>query len=329
MMRQILGIGNALVDVMTMIDDDIILKKFALPKGSMQLVDKAKSELVKSGTVHCRRSLASGGSAANTIHGLAMLGVKTGFIGSIGKDEMGDFFENDMRNAGIETMLSRRESVTGTAVALISTDSERTFATHLGAAVELDVSNLNPTDFNSYDILYLEGYLINNKPLVEAACRIAKERGMMIALDLASYNVVEVMLMDFQEIIGKYVDLVFANEEEARAFSGVETNMALDHISKSCEVAVVKVGSEGSWIKRYDEIIKISSDKVRVRDTTGAGDLYASGFLYGYSTGLDLEKCGQIGSLMAGKVIEIVGARMDKSKFEEIKTKIERIINSD
>ena len=122
------------------------------------------------------RSLASGGSAANTIHGLAMLGVETGFIGSIGKDELGDFFENDMKNAGINTILSRRNSVTGTAVALISPDSERTFATHLGAAVELEAADLNPEDFKGYDILYLEGYLIYNKPLVEAACRIAKEK---------------------------------------------------------------------------------------------------------------------------------------------------------
>jgi len=328
-MKKILGIGNALVDVMTLINDDSILEKFGLPKGSMQLVEKEKSEMIKAETVHFNRSLASGGSAANTIHGLAMLGVKTGFIGSIGTDDLGDFFENDMKNAGIETVLSRRNSVTGTAVALISPDSERTFATHLGAAVELTAADLDMEIFNGYDILYLEGYLIFDKPLVETACRIAKQKKMKIALDLASYNVVDAKLADFKEIIEKYVDIVFANEEEARSFTGLEQNESLDHFSQYCEVAVLKVGGEGSWIKRGVEIIKIATDKVSVKDTTGAGDLYASGFLYGYAQELDIVKCGLLGSLMAGKVIEIVGARMEESKFNEIKEAAKMIIESE
>src|SRR5665647_12588 len=143
-MMQILGIGNALVDVMTLIDNDNILEKFSLPKGSMQLVDGEISALIKSGTTNFKRSLASGGSAANTIHGLSMLGVNTGFIGSVGKDDTGDFFEDDMKKAGAKTFLTRRNSPTGTAVALISPDSERTFATYLGAAVELNPGDLDP-----------------------------------------------------------------------------------------------------------------------------------------------------------------------------------------
>lgn len=325
-MKQILGIGNALVDVMTMINDDSVLEKFTLPKGSMQLVDKAKSEMVKSETVNFNRNLTSGGSAANTIHGLAMLGVNTGFIGSIGKDELGDFFENDMKNAGINTMLSRRNSVTGTAVALISPDSERTFATYLGAAVELEATDLDPEYFTGYDILYLEGYLIFNKSLVETACRIAKEKKMKIALDLASYNVVEYKLADFKEIVEKYIDIVFANEEEARSFTGMGPEDALNSISQFCEVTVIKVGSEGSWIKRGDEIIKVRAHPVNCKDTTGAGDLYASGFLYGYSKNFDLEKCGLLGSLTAGKVIEIVGARMDEDRWDDIKRSIDKFI---
>jgi sugar/nucleoside kinase (ribokinase family) len=328
-MKQILGIGNALVDVMTIINDDNILDKFTLPKGSMQLVDKEKSELVKSETMEMKRSLASGGSAANTIHGLAMLGVKTGFIGSIGKDEMGDFFENDMKNAGINTILSRRNSMTGTALALISPDSERTFATYLGAAVELEANDLDPGNFKGYNILYLEGYLIFNKVLVEKACNIAKKQKMKIALDLASYNVVDAKLDDFKEITEKYVDIVFANEEETRSFTGMKPEDALNFISQFCEVAVIKVGREGSWIKGGDEIIKVGPHPVNCKDTTGAGDLYASGFLYGYSRNFDLEKCGFIGSLVAGKVIEIIGARMDEDKWDEIKNEIEDYLDSE
>jgi len=321
-MKKILGIGNALVDVITILNDDHILEKFSLPKGSMQLVDKSVSELLKTETENLDKSIASGGSAANTIHGLAKLGVETEFIGSTGKDEFGKFFENDMRNAGIKTILSRRNSVTGTAITLISTDSERTFATHLGAAVELEADDLEPTYFKGYDILYLEGYLISNKPLVNEACRIAKNENMKIALDLASYNVVESNLTDFEEIIDKYVDILFANEEEAKAYTGMNPEKALDAISKICEVAVIKVGSEGSWIKKGNEIIKIGTIRVNLKDTTGAGDLYAAGFLYGYSQNKNLELCGQYGSLIAGKVIEIPGARMDNNTWNEIKTLI-------
>lgn len=328
-MKQIIGIGNALVDVVTLIDNDNILEKFNLPKGSMQLVDSAKSEAVKNGTKNFKISLASGGSAANTIHGLAMLGAQTGFIGSIGKDELGDFFENDMKKAGIKTILSRRDSVTGTAVALISPDSERTFATHLGAAVELSSDDLVPGNFEGYDILYMEGYLIINRPLVEKACLLAKEKNIKIALDLSSYNVVDAKLADFKEIIEKYIDIVFANEEEARSFTGLDATEALKQISKFCEVAIIKVGSEGSWVKRGEEIIKIGTDKVNLKDTTGAGDLYASGFLFGYANGLDLAKCGLLGSLLAGKVIEIVGARMSESRFEEINATIKTFIEQE
>jgi len=326
-MKHILGIGNALVDVMTVIDNDNILRKFSLPKGSMQLVDNAKSQLVKTGTSGFERSLASGGSAANTIHGLAMLSTETGFIGSIGRDETGDFFENDMRKAGVNTMLFRRNSVTGTAVALISPDSERTFATHLGAAVELKADDLNQEHFRQYDILYLEGYLIYDRSLVEKACRLAKENKMQIAIDLASYNVVDSRIDDFKEIIRKYIDIVFANVEEARSYTGLDPEKALLKIADQCETAIVKMGKEGSLIKRREEIIKVGSLPVVSKDTTGAGDLYASGFLYGYANNLPLDKCGLIGALLAGNVIEIVGARINDEKWTEIRNKIASIIN--
>jgi sugar/nucleoside kinase (ribokinase family) len=324
-MKRILGIGNALVDVMTVIDNDKILGKFNLPKGSMQLVDDKKSALVKEGTKHFQRSLTSGGSAANTIHGISMLGGQAGFIGSIGKDETGDFFETDLKKSGVKTFLQRRKTVTGTAVALISPDSQRTFATHLGAAVELNAENLNPEDFDGYHILYLEGYLIINKKLTIEACKIAKSRKMKIAIDLASYNVVEANLDAFKEVINEYADIVFANEEEAKAFTGKGPKAALNIISRSCEIAIVKTGRKGSWIRRGDELIKIGVPSVKPVDTTGAGDMYAAGFLYGYARNLSLDQSGAIAAIAAGKVIEIVGARLGKEKWAEIKKSISEI----
>jgi sugar/nucleoside kinase (ribokinase family) len=325
-MKQILGIGNALVDVMTLIPDDSVLEKFGLPRGSMQLVDGDKSLVIKQGTSAYKRILSSGGSAANTIHGLAMLKTNAAFIGSVGNDETGDFFEKDMKSAGARTILFRRNSVTGTAVALISPDSERTFATHLGAAIELEKDDLNKEHFIPYNILYLEGYLINDKSLVEKACILAKENDMEIALDLASFNVVEAKLDDFKYILRKYVDIVFANEEEARAFTGLNPEMAIKELATQCRIAIVKAGKEGSLIMRGDEFIKVESLPVISKDTTGAGDLYAAGFLYGYANDLPLEKCGVLGTLLAGNVIETVGAKISDVKWENIRNQVSVII---
>ena len=326
-MKRILGIGNALVDVMTLVQGDYILQEFKLPKGSMQLVDREKSEGIKAATAIFPRTWSSGGSAANTIHGLAMLGADTGFIGSIGRDDTGDFFENDMKKAGVNTLLIRRNSPTGTAVALITQDSERTFATHLGAATELNSDDLNPLLFEGYDILYLEGYIINNFQLVEKACSIAHSKNMLVALDLASYNVVEEHKESFSKIVSEYVDILFANEQEALAFTGLDGEKALPSLSEISPTVILKIGAEGSWLKTADETFKISAYPVKCVDTTGAGDLYAAGFLYGYANGFPLEKCGILGSFLAGKVIEIIGARMDNNSFREIKSELDRILS--
>ncbi len=324
-MKRILGMGNALVDVVTMIDNDKLLEKFNLPKGSMQLVNTERSEIIMSGTKQFKRTFTSGGSAANTIHGLAMLGTYTGFIGSVGRDETGDFFENEMKLAGVNTLLLRRNNPTGTAVALITPDSERTFATCLGAAVELNAEDLHPGLFRDYDILYLEGYLINNLALVESACRMAKENDLTIALDLASYNVVEAYRKEFSGIVNEYVDILFANESEAKAFTGLPPLKALESLTGIAEVIIFKMGADGSWIKSGKDIIKIAAEPVSCKDTTGAGDLYAAGFLYGFANNLNPEKCGSLGSLMAGKVIEITGARMDEKRFADIRDIISKI----
>lgn len=327
-MKKILGIGNALVDVMTVLDDDKVLENFGLPKGSMQLVDGAKSAAIKTGTANCKRNMVSGGSAANTIHGLAMMGTETGFIGSVGRDFNGDFFDNDMKKAGVETILSRRDNVTGTSVAMISVDSERTMATHLGAAVELEASDLNKDDFKRFDILYLEGYLIINWELFATACTYARENNMKIAIDMASYNVVEANLERFNEVIDKYADIVFANEEEAKALTGMGPEQALDIIAGRCEIAVVKIGKDGSLIKRGDEKVRIGTLKVNSVDTTGAGDIYAGGFLHGYASDLSLEKCGIIGSVLAGNVIEKVGARIEDSRWPKVIGQVNAELNN-
>ena len=325
--KKVLGLGNALVDIMMQLDNETLLQEFGLPKGSMQLVDKTKSNEVIIGTKQLKSSLAAGGSAANTINGLAKLGASCGFIGKIGGDSFGKFFAKDMINSGIKPLLIQSKTETGRAVALISPDSERTFATYLGAAVELCANDLKAADFAGYDYLHIEGYLVQNHELIEKALHLAKKTRLLVSLDLASYNVVEENLAFLQEMSKKYVDILFANEEEARAFTGEsDPEKALEIIAEMVDIAIVKVGKKGSFIKSEGKKYTVGVIEASSKDTTGAGDLYAGGFLFGLLHSLSFEKAGQVGAILAGNVIEVVGAKMDESRWENIINEVKKIM---
>ncbi len=326
-MSKVLGMGNALVDILARMENDELLEKLNLPKGSMQLVDAETSLKVLSETNHLKKEQASGGSAANTIHGLSCLGVPTGFFGKVGKDELGSFFKNDMSANNIEPKLLESENASGKAVALISPDSERTFATHLGAAVELSADDVVKDLFHGYTYFHIEGYLVYNQPLIEKALQMAKESNMIVSLDLASYNVVEDNLEFLKDMVKKYVDILFANEEEAKAFTNKEHKEALEEMSKDCNIAVLKLGKEGSLIKHFETTFEVGVIPAQSIDTTGAGDLYAAGFLYGMVNFLSLDKCGEIGALLSGNVIEVVGPKMEDERWERIHKALEELKN--
>ncbi len=319
---KILGMGNALVDIMTLLQDDLILERFKLPKGSMTLVDKELSNFIHIETSGLKKVMASGGSAANTIHGLAHLGISAAFLGKTGGDEMGLFFKRDMETNGIRPILFPSLTDTGRAVALVSRNSERTFATYLGAAIEMSEADLSSDIFNGFDYFYIEGYLINNRKLIDKALRLAKKSKLKICLDLASYNIVEQYKEPLLEEIRRYVDVVFANEEEALALTGLEPEKALEELAEITEIAVVKTGSNGSLVRSGKISHHIPALNVNSIDTTGAGDLYAAGFLYGHAQGFGLEECGRIGTILAGNVIETLGAKMDDKIWEKIKVEI-------
>jgi len=324
-MAKIIAMGNALVDIMTMLENDEVLDNLNLPKGSMQLVDQETSSKVQKQTDNLNKSLASGGSAANTIRSLAILGAETGYLGKIGKDDMGKFFAQDMIKTGVKPSLIETDTPTGVAVALVSKDSEITFATCLGAAAELTPEDITPDIFEGYDILHVEGYLIFNNELIEKAMQTAKECGVTVSLDLASYNVVEANIDFLKYLVEKYVDILFANEEESKAFTGAEPEESLEMIAKVCDIAVVKVGEEGSFVKKG--LIKHQEGVIKVKpiDSTGAGDNYAAGFLYGIINNWDLSKCARAGAVLAGNVIEVIGATMDDNRWNNIKSEIDKL----
>ena len=318
MKKSVIGIGNALVDILTKVDNDNILNELNLPKGSMQLVDAVTSAKVGKAVERFENSMSPGGSAANTIHGIAKCGIPAGFIFSTGNDEIGKFFEDAMREVGVKPICFHSNTPSGTARAIISPDGERTFATHLGAAVELSAEILKKELFEGWDYCYIEGYLIANQQLVRKAIELAKQAGCKIAVDLASYNVVEAN-RDFLLEIMPQIDIVFANEEEAKSLTNSTPEESLEFIAKNCEIAVVKIGKRGSLIKRGDEKVQIVCNKVNVIDTTGAGDMYAAGFLAGLINGLNLEKCGELGSCLAENIIQVIGAKMGEDRWGDIR----------
>lgn len=324
-MAKVLGMGNALVDIITQISDDEVLKGFGLPKGSMTLVDLDTSNYIHSETAGMPKTKASGGSAANTIHGLAHLGVETGFVGSVGDDDLGKFFRKDMQVNKISPMLFRSMNETGRAIALISTDSERTFATYLGAAVELSTDDITHNIFENYDYFYIEGYLVQNRIMFEKSLRLASKANLKVCLDMASYNIVEDNREFFQDLIPKYVDILFANEEEIKTLMGKSPEEGAMALKDKIDTIVIKMGAEGSFCLENGKLVRIGVRPAHPLDTTGAGDLYAAGYIYGHMKGLSPETCGQMGAILSGRVIEQIGAKMDESTWETLRREIKSL----
>ncbi len=302
------------------LDSDATLQRFGLARGSMSLVDRGLQKEISKSVAGLPNTLSLGGSAANTIRAMARLGTSVGFIGKVGLDSTGDFFEQALENLGIAPVIFRGTEPSGRCLALVSPDGERTMVTYLGAALEMKAAEILPEIFKDYDCLYVEGYLVQDHALIESAIRTAKECGLKIAIDLASFNVVEENKEFLHRIVAEYVDILFANEDEAKAFTGEEEPVnALQKISEMCELSIVKIGTRGALIKRGSEVMHVGIMAAAKRvDTTGAGDFYAAGFMSGLCKGLSLRQCGTIGAIAAGKVIEVVGTTFGEDAWTDL-----------
>lgn len=320
-MDKIIGIGNALVDVLVRLEDDLLLSEVQLPKGGMQLIDENRQDLLSEWVKGLPSYQATGGSAGNTILALANLGAKPGFIGKIGNDEKGRFFADNCMLTGIDARLIHSERHTGVANTFVTPDGERTFGTCLGAAATMKAAEITPELFHGYSLLHIEGYLVQNHKLIESICRIAKAEGLRLSIDLASYNVVAEDLDFFRYLVREFINIVFANEEESSAFTnGKNTDEALYEIAEMCDVAVIKLGSKGSCAMRGDEKAFISANKVNVVDTTAAGDFFAGGFLYSFVKGRTLEECLRTGALLSEHVIQVMGTKLTDEVWRKIRS---------
>jgi len=266
------------------------------------------------------------GATANTITGLGQLGVSYAFIDKMKHDELNAAFATDLQANHVTPKLQHSTQPTGRATGFITPDSERTFATYLGAALELSPADLNAHLFSGWDIVHVEGYLVQNHSLVRRAVELARAAGCRVAIDLASYNVVEENLSFLKDLVSNGIDIVFANEEEAKAFTGQEGEAALEIIAGHCDIAVVKLGKKGALARRGEDIARTGIIPAKAIDTTGAGDLFAAGFLYGFVQGAHLEQCCRLGALTSGKVVEVLGAKMPPATWDLIRREAATIL---
>jgi sugar/nucleoside kinase (ribokinase family) len=266
-------------------------------------------------------TIVPGGSACNTIVGIGKLGGQARFVGKCGTDKWGRQYENDLEQQNVDTALLRSDSPTGRVLSIITPDAQRTMFTCLGASAETRPEEITARSFENAAVVHVEGYLLFNPDLIQASLDAAKEAGALISMDLASFTVVEQSLVLLEKLVADYVDILIANEDEARAFTGQsDEELALSALSAKANIAVLKVGPRGSHISNAGKSIHIQpmGDGTAL-DTTGAGDLWAAGFLFGLVNGYPLEKCGQLGSACGYEVCQVVGANIPDEGWERIR----------
>ena len=316
----VLGIGNAIVDVLSR-SDDAFLKDNELAKGSMSLIDEARAEALY--TKMGAGIEISGGSAANTIAGIASFGAKGAFIGKVRDDQLGKIFAHDIRSIGVEFTTDAATSGPQTArcLVLVTPDGERTMNTFLGASQNLNVDDINEDQVASAQVLYLEGYLWDPEQAKQAflkATKCAHNAGRQVALTLSDAFCVDRYRDEFQNLLRKDVDILFANEAEIMSlFKTSDFEDAVKLASEECKLAVLTRSEKGCVIIKGNECHEVPAIGIdEVVDTTGAGDLFAAGFLYGLSQDKPLPECGHLGALAANEIISHIGARPEVSLAE-------------
>ncbi len=316
----VLGIGNAIFDILAHVEDDFVVHE-KLAKGSMRLVDANEIARLYADLGQVVRI--SGGSAGNTVAGVASLAGKAAFIGKVAGDEFGDAYRHDMRGVGVafDTEALKDGAPTASRLGLVTPDGERTMNTFLGASTELGTGEIDAKLIAAANVTYLEGYLFDKpeaKQAFRAAADIASKAGRKTALTLSDAFCVDRHRDDFRHLVQNDVDILFANETEIPALFQVNSfEEAVTAVRGACDVAVLTRSADGSTIVTADETITVKPEPVaKVSDVTGAGDLYAAGFLYGLTRGLPLAACGPLGSIAAAEVISHIGARPETSLAE-------------
>ncbi|MCB9991059.1 MAG: adenosine kinase [Rhodospirillales bacterium] len=315
-MYDLVAIGNALVDVLAHASEEFVAeqdKAHGMKKGTMSLIDEPRAVQLYAAMDSGVES--SGGSAGNTMAGFASFGGKGAYIGKVADDQLGEVYRHDMKAQGVshETVPLAIGAPTGRCLILVTPDGQRTMNTFLGASVELGPDDIDANLVASAHITYLEGYLYDQEQAKQAfrkAGQIAHDAGHKVSLTLSDPFCVDRHRADFADLVEQHVDILFANEDEIKSLYEVDTfEQAAKIVAGKCEIAALTCSDKGSVIVTGDQFIEIPAQKADVIDTTGAGDQYAAGFLYGYTQEMDLRMCGALGTLAATEVIAHMGPR--------------------
>ncbi len=320
---KIVGVGAALLDYLLHITDDY-LKTVPGKKYGMELVEEADliSIIEKSGSIP---STMAGGSAANVIKSLASLGWEVSLVGKIGCDQHGETLEEHLDGLGVNKRLIKSSISTGSSLSLISRDGKRTLRTFMGASQTFTAKELNPKQLAGAGLVHIEAYTLFSDPkLTEKAMRLAKAQGSIVSFDLGSFEVVAKFYDEIIFLLREYVDIVFANSDEASAIEPKSAHAACDYLRSLAKVAVVMQGPDGCLVADEKAIKHYPAFPVEAIDTTGAGDLFAAGFLHGYLNGMALERCAKIGALLGGAVVTEVGAEIPKEKWTALLNRMKR-----
>ncbi|MGN0234278.1 MAG: adenosine kinase [Bacteroidaceae bacterium] len=324
---KIAGIGNALVDVLVHLQDDDLLCEAGLPRGGMQLVDDTQREVLARLMQPLHPCKSAGGSAGNTIKALAALGADCTFIGKVGHDEDSTLLSEAYQRLGAQVRFLTSPLHTGVASTFISPSGERTFGTCLGAASTLRADEVSEELLQDFQWLHIEGYLVQDHALIERIGQLARQMGVTTSMDLASYNVLVEDVSFARHLVSDYVDVVFANEDESRVFTGGKSPMeALREMAGMCQMAVVKMGAEGSAARSGGQEVRIGARRVPVADTTGAGDFFAAGFLYAHIRGGRMEQSLMCGAALAEQAIQVMGTDLSAEVWKECCGRVEMIL---
>jgi sugar/nucleoside kinase (ribokinase family) len=300
-------------------ENDEFLGKMGAEKGGMTLVD---APVIRAALEGASRGVKSspGGSASNTIVGVGSLGGRARMIGRVGNDALGQTFREGLRLAGVEERVRvTGDTGTGHVLSVVTPDAQRTMFTFLGAASALSESDIAEADISDAALVHLEGYLLFNRPVVEKVLELARAHKVRVALDLGSFQVVEAMREYLDELFAKgRIDILLANEDEARAYTGLGESESLEHFAAKVETAVVKRGKLGALIGRGQDRVEVAAHVVKAIDTTGAGDLWASGFLYGLNHDLSLENSANLASKIGSEVVQVLGAVIPPAGWDRV-----------
>lgn len=331
---KILGCGSAILDILMMVDDAFLAAHVAGGKGGMILVNSETQHGIIGKSDASKMTKVIGGSAFNTIAALTRLGMHTAFLGKLGKDADGDYYLNSYRALGgdIRSFKFNPAVPTGTCLSMVTPDSERTMRTDLGATATISPDEITDADFEGITHVHVEGYLLYFMDVARKILMLAKKHGCVVSFDLASYEVVKLFRSELHELLDQYVDIVFANEDEAREFCKYEKfspEAVAENLLHYCRVVVVKLGKDGSFIREHDKNYRIPPKLVSAIDTTGAGDLWQAGFLYGYLNGYGPEIAGRMGSVLGAEIVQILGASIPEHRWESIQKEFQKIINKE